>query len=421
MRILRYLLLFVMLCAGGCVAAEFEDWNYDGDFHRLIAQADRIAIRNGGYDCCGPVDGQTILVTIANQQEIAMLNAMIQFEKHQTRKRCMCCGYPGIDWYRGKNRIALTALHHGQTIRWKHFPGDAQLTPVSSQMLVDWLARHGIRRPKEEVETQKRRASVEGEARDILRNFVPKAFLDAIQKVADEVKRTEPPDLVSAIDIENGLRDKYVRASFGDKGQMYKCLFRVLGCLPMHWDSRYAPEQDEAYEFLMRAPREELDLAFRAAATSEDQQERQGAARVIYSQQFMTVHGKTEQDVEKWMEILADAAFEDPFPENRRLVLYRLVEHPSVQARHVLEQGVEDSDQTARRYAIEALSLRRNPESKIVLSKVAKGLTRPRSAHDLPKDYGFGTGVSYYTAGMDSKEFQDTDEEAANSLLPSPN
>lgn len=415
---LRYtLILLVLLFARVAVAGEFEDWKYDGKFHRLVAKADRVLIRDGGYNCCGPVDKQAILLTITNQQEIAKLNEIIQFETNQTYDGCMCCGFPGLDWYRGKRRIALTALTHGHAVRWRGFPGDAQLTSTSSELVVEWLARHGVAGPKEEVEAEKRRAAVAKEAGAVLQKFVPQAFLTAIQKAEEEVKRTGPQDMFSSIDKEDAIKGKFIRASFGDKQRMYTSLFQIMGCLPMHWDSRYSPDQDESYEFLVRAPRDELDNALHAAARSKDRIERRGAARMIYSQHYMTIRDKTEQDIEKWMELLAEAAYEEPFPENRRLVLYRLVEYPSVKARYVLQKAVEDPDQTTRRYAIEALSLRNSPESTAVLSRVARGLTRPGKAPDLPKDYGEGTGVSYVTPGMEKEVFQDTDEEAANKTL----
>jgi hypothetical protein len=63
-------------------AGKSDDWKYDGKFHALIAQADRVVIRHGGFNCCGPVDHQRILRTITDQQEIARLNKMIRFERN---------------------------------------------------------------------------------------------------------------------------------------------------------------------------------------------------------------------------------------------------------------------------------------------------------------------------------------------------
>jgi hypothetical protein len=126
------------------VAGEFDDWKYDGSFHKLIDKADRIVIRNGGYNCCGPVDKDKIILTLTKRTDITNFNAVIQFETNQTWDACMCCGYPGVDWYIGKKRIALTGVQHGIGLRWKGFPGDASFTKESSQRFAQWVLDHGI-------------------------------------------------------------------------------------------------------------------------------------------------------------------------------------------------------------------------------------------------------------------------------------
>jgi len=73
----------------------------------------------------------------------------------------MCCGSPGIDWYKGGKRIALTSVQHGHAIRWRGFStmrilgfrvgyGDGPLTDESQVWLKDWFKSHGIGRNKEE-------------------------------------------------------------------------------------------------------------------------------------------------------------------------------------------------------------------------------------------------------------------------------
>jgi hypothetical protein len=127
-----------------------DKWKYDGSFHDLADIADRIVIRNGGFNCCGPVDNDTILLSITNIQEIAEFNSLFQFETNQTWDACMCCGFPGIDWYRGRYRLALTGLQHGRALRWKGFPGDAFFTKESSKRLAQWMLNHHIPDPHNE-------------------------------------------------------------------------------------------------------------------------------------------------------------------------------------------------------------------------------------------------------------------------------
>ena len=65
-RVVPLLLLFSTALGTGCrTATRFpDDWNYDGSFHRRIARADRIVIRDGGFTCCRSVKGQKALLEI---------------------------------------------------------------------------------------------------------------------------------------------------------------------------------------------------------------------------------------------------------------------------------------------------------------------------------------------------------------------
>jgi hypothetical protein len=129
-----------------------QPWTNTAAFARAIAHVDRVVVRDGGFNCCGPVDNQQRLVALTNVQEIAAFRSAIQFEARQEgRGGCLCCGYPGIDWYQGTNRVALTAVQHGTALRWKDFPGDAMLTPESSHALARWLLDHGVPDPHGEL------------------------------------------------------------------------------------------------------------------------------------------------------------------------------------------------------------------------------------------------------------------------------
>ncbi|HNY11089.1 MAG TPA: hypothetical protein PKK26_05805 [Candidatus Wallbacteria bacterium] len=112
----------------------------DDPFHRAIKDADRIVIREGGYDCCGPVNKQKVLAVITDPIEIKDISKNIKFSVWQSNSKCLCCGYPGIDWYRGGKLLALTAIQHGTAIRWKGFDHDKEFTFVSAGWLGSWLS-----------------------------------------------------------------------------------------------------------------------------------------------------------------------------------------------------------------------------------------------------------------------------------------
>ena len=116
-------------------------------FSRLAAQADRIVVRDGGYICHSKnVDEQPILATITNAAEIAAFNDSLRFyRRYPYMSNCMCCGYPGIDWWAGDHKIILSNVQHCQALRWHGFSGDMPLVDESAAKLEDWLTGHGVR------------------------------------------------------------------------------------------------------------------------------------------------------------------------------------------------------------------------------------------------------------------------------------
>ncbi|MFH1845294.1 MAG: hypothetical protein ABIF77_19090 [bacterium] len=128
-----------------------QPWVYTNQFHEVIEMADHIVIRDGGFNCCKPsVDDDSVIVEITDPGLIREIYNNLIFSTDQTADACECCGYPGIDWYRGKKRLALTAVQHRAAIRWAGFPGysygDAKLTEESSDWMKRWLHEHGINR-----------------------------------------------------------------------------------------------------------------------------------------------------------------------------------------------------------------------------------------------------------------------------------
>lgn len=117
---------------------------YGRHFHDLTGWADRIVVRDGGFDCCHPVDGDKTLFEVVDPDELAEVREHLQFVPRRPAGACMCCGFPGVDWYRGEMRIALTSVQHGFALRWRGFPGDAHFTEGSAQWLREWLRRHGF-------------------------------------------------------------------------------------------------------------------------------------------------------------------------------------------------------------------------------------------------------------------------------------
>lgn len=154
------------------IAISHTPLDYSQPFHPAVEHADRIVVRTGGFNCCRPLDETQVLFEVTDLREVADVRARIAFEAVTTtnsfNETCMCCGEPGMDWYRGKKRLALTAFQHGKGIRWNGFStgrflgvrfgyGDAPLTDESQAWVRAWLASHGMQ--DMEAERKRRRSA----------------------------------------------------------------------------------------------------------------------------------------------------------------------------------------------------------------------------------------------------------------------
>ncbi len=111
-------------------------------FRAKVESADRIVIRDGGGLCHSNPDKEPVLYEITNKAEIAEFNSMFRF--CGTCPECMCCGYPGIDWWRDGKRIAISALHHGYALRVEGDSCDLHLCVNTGGLICKWLKDRGI-------------------------------------------------------------------------------------------------------------------------------------------------------------------------------------------------------------------------------------------------------------------------------------
>ena len=117
-------------------------------FQEAIAAADRVVIRDGGFGCCTKPERDPVLLVLTDPKEIAELRGIFRFKDLGSNSSCMCCGHPGIDWWKGDELLARTAVQHLTALRWKRFNGDAELTPEASEALSAWFAARSIKAAK---------------------------------------------------------------------------------------------------------------------------------------------------------------------------------------------------------------------------------------------------------------------------------
>ena len=117
-------------------------------FQAAVAEADRVVIRDGGFGCCTKPERDPVLLELKDPKDIAELRRIFRFKDRGSNSECMCCGHPGIDWWKGDKLLARTAVQHLEALRWKRFHGDAELTSEAAEALTAWFSARNIKAAK---------------------------------------------------------------------------------------------------------------------------------------------------------------------------------------------------------------------------------------------------------------------------------
>ncbi|KOU22738.1 hypothetical protein ADK52_20165 [Streptomyces sp. WM6372] len=110
-------------------------------------------------------DGE-IRVDLSDPAESAQLRMAMTVES-LPGFHCMCLGDVRFEVFdRDGGRLAVLVLHHGATLRWGQWEGDAVL--ADGRLLLAWLDRHGMPGPMQQFEADRQRAEGAEEERNWL-------------------------------------------------------------------------------------------------------------------------------------------------------------------------------------------------------------------------------------------------------------
>lgn len=362
-------------------------------------KADKLRIRDGEDVTLCELNGKSNVWDFANHLVFAKLG-----------EPCECEGDYFFDFYSGQRLLDTVSYHHSTHMRWPDgWKGDAYLTEKSRDWLADWLADHGIRYPKQELELARESKRIGDLARAELDKVVPKGLIEGLEKVRKKSR--------GKARYTNEAEDAFLRSFFKSDEERFLTSFRILGALPMRWAAYYWP-QFNIYDHLMRLPSTELDRAFELAARSDDPAVRAGALRIAFSYRRLVARGKPADELRKWILLMASEAYASPFPLNRRIVVDALAEARSEKAFEILRQAVADPHEIVRRKAIRAVADYADQEARQLLRAIATGDLTPRPAPEKePQDYAKGDGTIGASAYVVYDKDVRPDQEVARELF----
>jgi hypothetical protein len=143
------------------------------NLQRLFSGIDAIKIKEGGVSGEKALTDNVVL-EITQQDQVNQLAALLEIDEACTGFYCLCLGTYAIELYAKGQLQSTIGFHHGSSIRYEPWNGDAAL--AQSDNLLNFLARSGLTQPLEEkIKSDQRYKAQQAEESEWLA-IAPKCF-----------------------------------------------------------------------------------------------------------------------------------------------------------------------------------------------------------------------------------------------------
>lgn len=141
--------------------------------NKLFIGIDKVVIKEGGvYEDKAMSD--KVVLTISQDDNLRKLNSYLRIDEKNTGFYCMCLGTYAIELYSGNQLQSTIGFHHGASIRYNKWNGDAEL--ANSDGLLNFLAERGLTKPLNDRIEEKRNIEAERIAERKWLETAPKCF-----------------------------------------------------------------------------------------------------------------------------------------------------------------------------------------------------------------------------------------------------
>lgn len=121
---------------------------------KLFNGVDKVVIKEDGVTETKALSDK-VLLTISQADKIQKLRDFLQIDEENTGFYCMCLGTYAIELYSNAVIKATIGFHHGVSIRYHYWNGDAEL--AKSDELLNFLSELGLTKPLDDRKEDKRR------------------------------------------------------------------------------------------------------------------------------------------------------------------------------------------------------------------------------------------------------------------------
>ena len=143
------------------------------NLRQLFADIDSIVIKESGVYNDKAMSNKVVL-TLTEQDKVKRFSELLEIDESNTGFYCMCLGTYAIELYSNEKLKATVGFHHGVSIRYSMWNGDAEL--ALSDQLLEFLNEQGLTKPLQDRLDEKRDMEADRIAEREWLEIAPKCF-----------------------------------------------------------------------------------------------------------------------------------------------------------------------------------------------------------------------------------------------------
>lgn len=252
------------------------------NLRKIFVGIDRILIKVGGVYAEKAISDIVVLeITLPDQ--VSQFEALMEINEALTGFYCMCLGSYAIELFANGQLQTTIGLHHGKSIRYDKWNGDAAL--MQNEGLLSFLAQLGLTKPQEEYIEGQQRAEVSSLAEREWLAIAPKSFAKFQEEIQEINYNTEDylEELIAELNKEIPDKDKRVIA-----------LLQTYGKTKNFWTAYPSYEEAPANVLNTFTLSDILDIYVRS---DRNYKTRRGLGRYICSFNFRQIRKKYLKDI----------------------------------------------------------------------------------------------------------------------------
>ncbi len=168
------------------------------NLRQLFVDIDMIIIKEGGVYNDKAMSDEVVL-TLGEQDKVKRFSELLEIDESNTGFYCMCSGTYAIELYNNGKLKATVGFHHGVSIRYDQWNGDAELT--QSDNFLEFLNGQGLSKPLQDRLEEKRNLEADRIAERNWLEIAPKCFTKYWSQI-NSFDQNYLPSLINDINAE---------------------------------------------------------------------------------------------------------------------------------------------------------------------------------------------------------------------------